>query len=255
MNPRLPNKVFYSLVIIFLLILVIIGLYYPIIFSLGVMPLILILPGYALTIAAFPSGMLNNSERLTMALGFGFSVTIISGLLLFWLRININTNSWAVTLSVLMLLTSLSILGGRKLHSYLPSLHITRKPGIGDILLLCLAALIFMGAFRLSRNGAVQQPFDDFTQLWILPATLEEKEAVQIGILSGEREKTSYSLQIEANNQIVAEWEPITLERGESWETTFELPMDNGVRKLVALLFNLNESQSSYREAWLWFGY
>lgn len=250
MYPRLAYKVIIFLVTTLLLVLVLTGLYNADFLLLFVMPLILILPGYALTSAIFPRGMFNNSERLTMSLGVSLSLTVLSGLLFFWLGLNFGVKSWAIMLGGLMLIAWFVALIRSKFK--LTGLQIQKKLALGDILLLGLTALILVGALKISRSGAVHHPFNDFTQLWIMPSEHKERNSAHIGILNEESEKIDYSLHLEVDNSLIAKWEPIGLEPGESWETTFELPIDNDAQIIIARLFSLNDPQTSYREVWLW---
>src|SRR5215207_5391095 len=62
------------------------------------LPLVLFVPGYALTVAAFPGGRLGAAERLLFNVGGTLAVAAIVGLLLHWTALGLRPAAWAVAL-------------------------------------------------------------------------------------------------------------------------------------------------------------
>src|SRR5258708_19924598 len=67
------------------------------------LPLVLVLPGYALTAALLPNRSLGVAERLMFSLGLSLAVVILGGLALNWTPFGLRAISWAVLLAGLTL--------------------------------------------------------------------------------------------------------------------------------------------------------
>src|SRR5712692_8392038 len=63
------------------------------------LPLVLVLPGYALTSALFPNRSLGVAERLVFSLSLSLIIVILGGLALNWTPFGLRPGSWAVLLS------------------------------------------------------------------------------------------------------------------------------------------------------------
>lgn len=247
MYPRSQTRVAISLFGILAIVLAVIGLFFVDIWLIILLSLILFLPGYALTSAIFPIGMLNISEHITMALGISISITVFIGLIIFWLRINLNSFSWVVMLGGLVIIAGVVAIVRRREYIQLTIFSDGFEIRIIDILLFCLAALLITGAIILSQRGAIQQPFNEFTQLWITPTDLGEQIAVQLGIHNQENEKTSYRLELKSGDQLLALWDSIALEPGEIWSTTELLPMEINDQMIEARMYRLDNPDIQYR--------
>src|SRR5438876_5147113 len=137
------------------------------------LPLVLVLPGYALTSALLPAHSLGAAERLVFSLGLSLIIVILGGLALNWTPFGLNTGSWAVLLGGITLIASAVALVRRRGQNISASAWL-RVVDVGlnfrQGLLLGLAAIVVCGAVAVSYLGAARQPFPGFTQLWILPA-------------------------------------------------------------------------------------
>ena len=67
------------------------------------LPLVLVLPGYALTTAIFPKRELGGPEHFIFSLGLSIVIVILSGLILNFIPFGLHVSSWAITLSAITL--------------------------------------------------------------------------------------------------------------------------------------------------------
>lgn len=253
MRLSLVRMICILLLIVLTVVLVILGIRNAFFRTILIVPVILILFGYTLTAGIFPEHVNDTSERLTLALGVGFSTIIVSGILFSWLRISFSISSWPILLGGLVL-TAIIVALVRRWEGFRSiTVRIYPRFSLGDSIMFGLAALILVGAIQLARIGAVQQTFTGFTQLWMLPVAQDDQRFVQLGVYNGESEKISYKLQLYVGNQMVAVWEPITLGPEESWQTTNVLPEEMHARQAGAQLFRLDDLNKTYRYVHLWF--
>ena len=224
------------------------------------LPLVLVLPGYALTSALFPRRALGVPERLVFSLGLSLSIVILGGLALNWTPFGLRASSWAVLLSGITLGASAVALVRRRGQSM-------SAPGwlrVGNVgltfrwrLLLGLAGIMVCGAVAVSIIGAERQPYAGFTQLWILPAGGANAEnAVRLGVSNMESTAMEYRLAVNVDGKVVKEWPSIDLEPHEKWEATLVLPSTGpvGVARVEADLYRANAPTTIYRHVVLWLG-
>jgi len=203
-----------------------IGVNNPILQAPFALPLVLLLPGYAITAALFPKGAIGVSERLLLSLGLSICVTALGGVILNWTPWGLQPASWAVLLGGITLCASLIALRHRNEQAALLIVSRTGAKGEGarsldksrsgpkkrllsklraaeqaisdtvkmtldlldlrQTLLLGLAVLLVVGAVYVARSGAMQQE-SGFTQLWITPHEETSEEANENAVLIGIR--------------------------------------------------------------------
>lgn len=223
------------------------------------LPLVLLLPGYALVSALFPNHSLGVAERLVFSLGLSMAIVILGGLALNWTPFGLRASSWAVLLAGITLAASAVALVRRRGQS-------TSAPGwlgVGNIftlrqgLLLGLAAVIVCGAVAVSIIGAERQSYAGFTQLWILPAGGANAEnAVRLGVSNMEAIAMEYTLAVNVDGKGVKEWPSIDLEPNGKWEATLVLPQNGhaGAVRVEADLYRADAPTTIYRHGVLWLG-
>ena len=222
------------------------------------LPLVLVLPGYALTSALFPNRSLGVPERLVFSLGLSLSIVILGGLALNWTPFGLRASSWAVLLSGITLGASAVALVRRQEQSM-------SAPGwlrVGNVgftlrrgLLLGLAAAIVCGAVAVSIIGAERQSYAGFTELWILPAGGANAEnAVRLGVSNMESTAREYRLDVNVDGKVVKEWSAIDLEPNKKWEATLVLLPTGSVTRVEADLYRADAPTTIYRHVVLWLG-
>ncbi|MBV9688719.1 MAG: DUF1616 domain-containing protein [Ktedonobacteraceae bacterium] len=220
------------------------------------LPLVLVLPGYALMVAMFPRGSFGLAERLVFSLGLSLTIVILGGFALNWTPFGLRASSWSVLLGSITLGTCVVALVRRRGQSVtssarrgLRSLVFTVRQG----LLLGLAALIVCAAIIVSSVGVAQQPFAGFTQLWILPTGgANPSNVARLGVRNMESKAMQYRLSVNVDGKVVKVWSSIDLKVNEKWEVTLVLPQTHHAAKVEALLYHTNAPTTIYRHVVLW---
>lgn len=222
--------------------------------------LVLLLPGYSLTMAIFPNRSLEVPERLLFGLGLSFVTVIVGGLVLNWTPFGLRTHSWAVLLGGITLGASAVALIRHRGESIILSRWL-RMGNIGLTfrggLLLGMALVVLCGAFAISIIGAMRQPFPGYTQLWMLPKDQGRLPyTVQLGINDMESRAMNYRLVITIDGTVTAVWTSIDLNPNEQWERTLVLPKVNhaGAIQVAATLYRADAPLTVYRHTLLWLG-
>ena len=210
------------------------------------LPLVLLLPGYALTAAAFPGAELSLAERTLLSLGLSLAATVLGGLALQWAPIGLAAPAWAALLGNLTLAACLVALV-RRLRVAPPA----PRPGVllqrRQALMLGTAGLIACTALLVAREGALQRQAGAVTQLWLLPA--HQAGALQLGVANLESRPANYRLELSGAGDVLASWPSIALDPGERWEQSVTLPpSQSGVEDVRAVLYRLDEPGAPYRQ-------
>ena len=224
------------------------------------LPLVLVLPGYALTAAAFPARARGIPERLVFSLGLGLTIVILGGLVLNLTPFGLRASSWAVLLGGITIGASAFALVRRPGQGIpasgwpeVGSLGFTLRQG----LLLGLAVVIVGGGVAISIIGAERQPRSGFTQLWILPkGGANAENAVRLGVSNMEATTMEYTLTVNVGGKVIKEWPSVGLEPNGKWEATLVLPPTGhaGAVRVEADLYRADAPTTIYRHVVLWLG-
>lgn len=222
------------------------------------LPLVLVLPGYALTAALFPQREFPISQRLVFSIALSLVTAVLGGLLINLTPFGLQTDSWAVILGGVTLCACAVTLIRRRGQS-IPASGWSRATyfhlRISQWFLLGLSALLICGAFAVSIIGAEHQPSPGFTQLWMLPANgANVHNSVQLGVNNMETTPMQYHLVLNVNGKKVVEWPNFTLSPNQKWQTSFSLSQTGttGKEKVEADLYRLDAPTSIYRHVVLW---
>jgi uncharacterized membrane protein len=218
--------------------------------SILAVPLVLVLPGYALQAMVFPTRGVGIVARAVFTLGLSLAVAAVGGFVLNWTPAGLRSGPWALWLGAVTLGAALVALRRRG-----PDVARPVWPAIGlqprQWLLGGLAVVLVVAAYVIASVGAAQ-PTTTFTQLWILPdggAT----NAVRLGVRSAEASPLTYRLQLKVDGQVVREWPAIRLAPREQWTT--EAPLPAGVANpgpIEAVLYRADGGAQPYRHVALW---
>ncbi len=249
------------------------------------LPLVLVLPGYALMASVFPRRSLGAVECLVFSLGLSLVIVVLGGLVLNWTPFGLRASSWSLLLGSITLGACAVALARRRglrtchaertrsISALFRTCHAERMRSISALygllrikgvgltfrqgLLLGMAVVIICGAIAISNIGAAQQPFPGFTQLWILPAGgANPKNAVRLGVSNMESTAMEYSLAVNVDGKVVKLWPSIDLKPSEKWETTLMLPQTAhiGAVRVEVVLYRTNAPATIYRHVVLWLG-
>lgn len=217
-------------------------------FRILTLPLVLVLPGYALIAVIFPNRTLGTLERLIFSLGLSFSIAIINGLILNLTPWGLQTSSWAVSLGGI---TLAAVLAGVLRRGQEPVVFGTSyKPSVGQVLLLGAALATAIIAIVVAYTGAIRHPSQRFTQFWITRAATD---TIQLGVRSFEATTTSYRVELRIGERVIGEWTSVELQPDEEWTVQVNLPKAEADVEIVeALLYREDIPGTVYRRVFLW---
>jgi uncharacterized membrane protein len=212
------------------------------------LPLVLALPGYALTAALFPRRAVGGAELLLLSLAFSLAIAALGGFVLHLTPWGLRAGSWLALLVGITLGGTLLALLRRRHNAESTAWRAPAWPQWHKALTLALTALVLVGALSMARDGALrQQQGERFTQLWMLPAENTGARTLRIGIRNMEQQGMRYRLQLVAAGEVLHEWNPVTLAAGEQWATTAELATPPAGQVLEARLYRIDGGESAYR--------
>lgn len=219
------------------------------------LPLVFFLPGYAISAALLPINSLGNVERLLFSLGLSVTATALSGLILNLTPWGLQSTTWAITLAVIVVLTSTIAWYRRKADTTIRTEKIERKFNLrlSDGLFLGMAIVVAGAAFGLTKLPVAPNGIAGYTQLWMIAANPNNTNDFRLGLTSAEFTETRYRLQVSIGGQVVKEWPELSLKPGESWQTAISLPSNQfGSGPIIADLYKLDNPGTLYRHVTLW---
>ncbi len=227
-------------------------------------PLVIALPGYALTAALIPDRRsLGRTERTLFGVGLSIVLTILVALGLNPARgRDHEPDAWPsawprLTLAgvAVALIRRRSAPAERRGDEPVgPPVEVRREASarFGPEL-LALAVILTVAAMFVGVLGAVRAPEPGFTELWMVNGT--NPNSVQVGIRNDEGSAISYRLEIETQGQVLRTAQ-IDLETGQQSLQTVELPALTGTspESVTARLYRLDGSAAAtpYRTTLLW---
>lgn len=238
------------------------------------LPLILLIPGYALTQMLFrkrsleqieesrgrlilrPSLKLEHpigpADQILLSLGLSMAIDVMVGFGLNILPIGLQAFSWVLSLSLIttifvvltFLLRRQDIPGGAKLLRT----YITLRDG----LLFGLAILATISALWLAIAKPFQPQFR-FTQIWIVPANQTSKSCeVSIGAQSFEANTVTYRVVMIVNKTQTNAWSAITLSPQEKWSQSVPVTPGTASNLLIEVqLYRRDKPTTLYRDVHL----
>lgn len=157
-------------------------------------PLLLVLPGYALTAAAFARRRLEWPQQLLFAIALSLAVLILGSLLLNYLG-GIHPLSWAL-LELLIVLVSCRIAAARRGRGAGAGRRRGPRPGRLEAAMLAGAVATAAVALVLSASAVPADNALGYTQLWILPKAGSGGSEAVVGVRSEEQRTTDFDLRI-----------------------------------------------------------
>jgi uncharacterized membrane protein len=222
----------------------------PVIRLIGAMPLVLFLPGYTITTAAFTRRSLGIPERLLFSLGISLCVVVLTGLALQWTSWGLQAGTWAIVLAgIVVCATAITWRRRRNQSTEASPLKIHLHLRFQDGLLLGLAILVCVAAIGLARMPTPPKGVSGYTLLWMIPAADGNANDYRLGVNSMEFSTTAFRLEVMVDNQVIREWPDLKFAPGESWETSIVL-QDNraGAGSVEAMLYRLDNPDVIYRQ-------
>lgn len=231
------------------------------------LPLSLVLPGLAVTAAAFPGRSFSRAERVLFTFGLSLALAILSGVALNWTPWGLTTTSISLLLGGTVLIAC-AIAFIRRLNMA-PWEHVADRAAIEEMtngnptmrfsplqwLTFGLAGIITAGALISAVVEAKRNPANDVLQMWMVPVEAKDlpTNTVRIGVRNFEYANSQYRLQLMRGGYVVQEWAQLNVEPGNTWEITMTLQSTwPGNGPVEAILYQSNEPREAFRKTSYW---
>jgi hypothetical protein len=212
--------------------------------ALGI-PLVLLLPGYALAAAIFPMRPPHRTEQVLLCLGLSLAAAALGGLVLHLTPWGIQAGSWATLLFGVTFISSV-VASLRRRPIPRPRSRPAASTSLVPAATFLLSGLVVAGAIWIARMPSAQQADQAYSVLWAVPAAGDPANRIRLGISSGEAASTGYIVRVVAGTQTVQEFSLEVAPTG-TWETEVQLPDRSGDETVEVLLFRAAAPQDVYR--------
>jgi uncharacterized membrane protein len=210
------------------------------------LPLVLVLPGYALAAGFFAARTVGRIERAIYAVALSIAVVAVGGLLI-QLVFGLSRDPWVVFLVAVTLGAALWA------HRKNPVEPLVWPAGISPLLPAAVIAFAVAGviaglAIASAGSGLREaQAKIRFTDFWLVPAGAGSlapgEETLEVGLSSHEGRPVRFGLQVSRAGQIVL-GRSLRLRAGETWERNFAV---TGAPRGVPVIATLTREGKSYR--------
>jgi hypothetical protein len=236
----------------------------PVVRALPSVLLVLVLPGYVLSVALLPDKR-DVFERCLLAFGLSLCVGVLGGLLIDRMGVGLTSRSWSVGLAVFTLVTCvvarerrLVVAGSALVPPARESRHMPR-PGRRTLVTAAmitgsLAAVV--GAVLVARLPASSAHINGYTALWIKPLS-SAAGTFTVGVRSNERHTTSFRLVASsATSHKILIRRDLTLAPGRQWEGHGRvlIPRDGTEEEVAVALYRRDHPAVAYRHVHALFG-
>lgn len=212
--------------------------------------LVFFLPGYMILTAVFTTDLLGVPERIAYAITLSMAVTALSGLLLNLTHWGLQPIAWVAAITALSLF--FGVIGFVRLLNVRVDMDADTAVmfiKLDEILLVVFAGGIVVLALFLARTGAERVPLESYTEFWMLPRVADDRQVFELGIRNREQKPVAYRLQLRTGNNLIEEWDMISLANGETWETRVVIPTRYMISPIFrANLYRLDNPASIYRQ-------
>lgn len=188
-------------------------------------PLALVLPGYAISAALFPPRGLPPGERLVYAVGFSMAATVLTGVVAEQV-VDLGRAGWALLLAAVTVGAYAVALGRRELRGEALPGRPGRPPALAPHSLAAIVAAMALAgvAIAISADGAHEaRAKSRFTALSALPRDSAGGQRVAIEVLNREGRRTAYLVRVTAGGEPLGD-RRISLADGARWRRTLPVP-------------------------------
>lgn len=178
------------------------------------LPLVLLLPGYAIVAALFRPDALRPSELVMLSLALSIASTIFTGLLLAALSVRLTAPPWMDLLAAITVAAGVrASVRGHARDLVAPRLRLRALEAVA----LAGALLLVSGAAVLGFTPlAPPKATPGTSSLWLVPAP-GGADAACVGVINQELKTTSYTVAVDVAGKPAASFGPFTLAAGGSW--------------------------------------
>ncbi len=206
---------------------------------------VFVIPGYLFLAILFPRRMPGLLTALLLVPVLSMAFTLLDGVLLNLGKLGMSSAPYAWSLTIF------SIIGGavafirRRWSVAEPGTPLRIGLNVWQALLFSLAFAIVVVAFITVRDGA-EQPTASFTQLWLIPSSVDDLTHLVLGVKNDETQSMSYRLVVMNGSTKLNEWSSLNLAPDTQWQTILTLPatIDTPIQ---ALLYRSDQPGVIYR--------
>jgi hypothetical protein len=216
-------------------------------------PLALILPGYAVTAAAFGSRRPDRLERLPLTLGVSLACLALGGLILNYTPGGIRGLPWALLL-VLVVLAGCLVAARRRGSTRDERTSFTwPKPSPASAILAAGSLAMVVAALILAHTTVKAEHVYGYTQLWISPPTATGKSA-RIGVTSEQQQARNYRLVVEVEGRPGSVSQSFQLEPSQTHLLRVPSGQAASPVRVEARLYLRGHPSTVYRRVFAWLG-
>ena len=200
------------------------------------LPLALLLPGYAICAALFPSDLLPRDERVVYCLVLSISAAALGGLAT-QLLLDLDRGVWVGLLAALTLLATM-IAAARRRQAPPASSTIPGRRSLGLLSVAGILASLAIagGAIAIAADGARDQSRRQvFTSLWAVPAGAALADGVTIGVWN-HGGGTAMRLEARRHGRPIGSWR-LSLRGDQRWQAPLDGSLLPGPAPLVVSLY------------------
>ncbi|MBO0701678.1 MAG: DUF1616 domain-containing protein [Candidatus Dormibacteraeota bacterium] len=232
------------------------------------LPLVLFVPGLAITAVLWSSSSLGRLERGTIAIGVSLALAALSGLALNWLPGGVDGRRSTMLLGVIALAAIGIVLERDRRQAVLPGGELASGRGAWPSMPLSLRQLAMLGtalglvvtAVVLAVHSATTDLGPGFTQAWMV--TRDPAGQVSIGLQNNEHQARTYDLQLSVQGgtppstqgTLVREWKRVRLSPGQKWAGTATVPNAAPGRVAYLRVYRADAPTQVYRQVQVTFG-
>lgn len=203
----------------------------------ALLPLLLVLPGYALSAALFRPGEITRQLRAVLSVAFSLSAAALGGLVV-QLFVGLDRTVWAALLAGVTVAAAAIALDRRDAMPADSEDVRIRVPRLGAVTLaaILIATAIAGGAIALARDGVAQQRSEaHFSSLWLVPGDSSAGGPAEVGVLNHEGKAVSYRVVVREGDWTIKRWR-VHLGSDQSWRAELAASAISGTAPLVARL-------------------
>jgi hypothetical protein len=189
-------------------------------------PVVLVIPGYALSVALLPDPAVDWPTRVLLTGGLSVACLALAGIALNATPFGLNPVSWGVFIWALTLIAAaVAVARTRMLPVVATGSQTNRLRSIPmrPAAIVTLAGLTLLGAMWIAVTPVAEQPQQGYTLLWGTPSTSDQSNTIQFGVRSLESGPTNYHLRIVSGDQVIRDV-TLALNPSDEWDADLTLP-------------------------------
>jgi len=214
-------------------------------------PVVLFLPGFALTVILFPQKSLGVLERLLLSVALSVAIVALSGLLLNLTPWGLEARTLWIAL-LLMVAVEIIVIFFTRRTWWMDAMAFPRNINFNtrQWVLMALAATMTVMAVYIARTPAPQKGLEGYTLLSAQAG--DTTDTLRLSVRSEEFKQTKYQIKYQFNGTD-REGPTLELSPGETWEQAVSIPVDKLAGKsFTVLLYRLDNPTQVYRHVDWW---